>query len=38
MKRSVSISVLLVMLTLLLCVPAAAPAETHVTLKNTVSY
>ena len=38
MKRSVSISVLLVMLTLLLCVPAAAPAETQVTLKNTVSY
>ena len=38
MKRTVSISVLLVMLTLLLCVPAAAPAETQVTLKNTVSY
>ena len=38
MKRCISVSVLLVMLTLLVCVPAAAPAETQVTLKNTVSF
>ncbi len=38
MKRCISVSLLLVLLTLMVCVPAAAPAETTVTLKNTVSY
>ena len=38
MKRCISVSLLLVLLTLLVCVPAAAPAETVVTLKDKVSF
>ena len=38
MNRCISVSLLLVLLTLMVCVPAAAPAETTVTLNNKISY
>ena len=38
MKRWISLSLLLSILAMLICVPAAAPAETKVTLNDDVSY